>query len=463
MVGRGTFLPLLILLILIIGPGGFLRPFPEWQQAAAASSAGGLAHPAGALAPREVEVAFANLPPFSGMVHLTHAGDGTNRLWLVLQPERILVFPNLPGVFSTKVFLDIQSKVNSEGSEEGLLGLAFDPSYKTNGYFYVYYSAANPRRSVLSRFSVSATDPDLADPQSELVLMEIPQPFNNHNGGALAFGPDGYLYVSLGDGGSGGDPLGHGQNKATLLGSILRIDVHNVTPQEPYRIPPDNPFVGAGDGSRPEIWAYGFRNPWKMSFDQATGTLWAGDVGEISFEEVDIIKKGQNYGWNLMEGAQCFPPGVQSCDQSGLTLPIVVYPTSQGCAVIGGHVYRGSRIPQLVGVYIYADFCAGLVWGVRYDGNAVTEHGLLADTNLMIPSFGIDEQGELYILTYNGNGQIYQFVASPLQTPTPTPTTIPTATPTPTPLPAVTGWGLGALAVLLVMLLLGVDWRARAA
>ena len=388
--------------------------------------------PAVALPSIDIEVAFPNLS-FVRMVHLTHAGDGTNRLFTVLKPGQIMVFDNSPDVSSADVFLDIRSQVNSQGSEEGLLGLAFDPGYVNNGFFYVYYSASPPRRSVISRFSVSSSNPNAADPQSELILLEVDQPFSNHNGGALVFGPDGNLYISLGDGGSGGDPQGNGQNTATLLGSILRIDVSNATAQETYQVPADNPFVGAGGGVKEEIWAYGLRNPWKFSFDLEQGDLWAADVGQDDFEEIDIIVKGGNYGWNITEGFHCYPPGTASCDQSGLTPPIFEYTHAEGCSITGGHVYRGTRIPVLAGAYTYADFCSGKIWGLRYDGTTVTEQALLLDSTLPIPSFGEDESGELYILSFDG--RIYQFVvpASQPPTPTPTPTATPTSTPTPTP------------------------------
>lgn len=391
---------------------------------------------AGALQPMQIERAFPNLS-FPRMVHLTHAGDGTNRLWVVLQEGRIMVFPNTREVGEAKVFLDIRHKVNRQGEEEGLLGLAFDPEYETNGLFYIYYSAADPRRSVISRFVVSSGDPNLADPESELVLLLVAQPFSNHNGGHLIFGPDGFLYIGLGDGGSGGDPLGHGQNLNTLLGSILRIDVRGATAQQPYAVPSNNPFVGVGGGVRDEIWAYGLRNPWRFNFDSVTDDLWAADVGQNSVEEIDLIEPGGNYGWNVMEGFHCFPLYVESCNQSGLALPIFEYSHTEGCSVSGGYVYRGQRLPALVGAYIYADFCSGRIWGLRRSGAAVTEQALLADTSLSIPAFGIDEMRELYILAFDG--YIYRFVA-----------------PAAVDVPAVSIWGQACLAVSLALLL---GWR----
>ena len=247
----------------------------------------------------QVEPAFPDLE-FDQQVDLTYADDGTDRLFLVLQPGRIMVFRNDRDVGSAKTFLDIRARVNDRGSEEGLLGLAFDPHYRTNGYFYVYYSASSPRRSVISRFAVSDDDPDRADADSERVVLEVPQPFSNHNGGKVVFGPDGYLYLGLGDGGSGGDPKGNGQNRSTLLGTILRIDVRPVASEAAYVVPPDNPFAGGGE-AREEIWAYGLRNPWRFTFDRETGDLWAADVGQNRYEEIDVIKPGLNYGWNRMD------------------------------------------------------------------------------------------------------------------------------------------------------------------
>lgn len=359
------------------------------------------------LTARKIEKAFPSLPPIPRMVHLTHAGDGTGRLWAVFQSGAILVFPNDQSVSTTEAFLDIRRQVNSQGEEEGLLGLTFSPNYVTNGYFYVNYTAANPRRSIISRFSVSATNPNRADPQSELILLEVSQPFSNHNGGTVAFGPDGYLYIGLGDGGSRGDPSGNGQNTATLLGSILRLDVSQATAREPYRIPTDNPFMGVDSGARGEIWAYGLRNPWKFSFDPVSGDLWAADVGQNDYEEVDIIRPGANYGWNIMEGAHCYPSTIRTCDRRNLQLPIIEYTHDEGCSITGGYVYRGRRLPALEGAYVYADFCSGRIWALRYDGSKVTDHALLTDTPLTIPSFGLDENGEIFILAFDGN--IYRF------------------------------------------------------
>ena len=298
-------------------------------------------------------------------------------------------------------FLDIRDRVNDRGWEEGLLGLAFNPHDERQ--IFVYYSAANPRRSVVSRFSGSLS----ANPDSELVILEVEQPYPNHNGGQLAFGPDGYLYIGLGDGGSAGDPQRNGQDTSTLLGTILRIDVSGATAEQPYAIPPDNPF--ADGGGRPEIWAYGLRNPWRFSFDRDTGELWAGDVGQNRWEEIDIIQRGGNYGWNAMEGNHCFRPP-SGCESDDFIPPVWEYSLDgDSCSVIGGYVYRGAAIPWLTGVYVYGDFCTGEIFGLRYANGQVVEHKELADTGLRIASFGQDNDGELYALSH-GEG-IYRLVA----------------------------------------------------
>ena len=290
--------------------------------------------------------------------------------------------------------LDISDRVSSRGSEEGLLGLALDPDDERR--MYVYYSAARPRRSVISRFDVDPVQ-GIIDAASEAVILEVEQPYANHNGGQLAFGPDGYLYIGLGDGGSAGDPQGHGQDVSTLLGSILRIDVSESTETHPYAIPADNPLVGKG--GRGEIWAYGLRNPWRFSFDSESGQLWAGDVGQNRWEEIDLIEPGANYGWNVLEGNHCFRNG-GGCDSEGLVPPVWEYSLDgPPCSVIGGHVYRGAAIPWLYGVYVYGDFCSGEVFGLRYDGDNVVDHQLLADTDLRIMSFGRDKDGELFVLS----------------------------------------------------------------
>ena len=350
-----------------------------------------------------VEPAFPALS-LSRMVGMTYPPDGSDRLYVVLQPGRIVFFPNDREVDSAELFLDIRGRVNDRGEEEGLLGLAFDPQYADNGHLYVYYSASSPRRSVVSRFSVSADG--RADPGSERVLLEVAQPFANHNGGQIAFGPDGYLYIALGDGGSRGDPQGNGQDLGTLLGSILRIDVSALDSTGSYAVPADNPFVGHS-GARPEIWAYGLRNPWRFSFDRATGDLWTADVGQNRFEEVDIIRPGLNYGWNVMEGEECFARS--DCDRTGLEIPVAEYGREDGCSVTGGYVFRGSSLPSLYGAYVYGDYCSGRIWALRHDGDEVTEHMQIVDSGLRIPSFAEDAAGELYVLSFDGT--IYRLVA----------------------------------------------------
>lgn len=360
------------------------------------------------LAPVELEPAFPSIE-FDRMVLLTHAGDDSDRLFLVLQPGRVVVFENEPSVELTQTFLDVRNLASDTGNEEGLLGLAFDPAYTESGYFYVYYSASDPQRSVISRFSISPGDPNRADPSSELVVLEVDQPYSNHNGGHLVFGPDGMLYVGLGDGGAAGDPQSNGQDLSTLLGSILRIDVRRLdgVGGGGYAIPEDNPFASSEGDAREEIWAYGLRNPWRFSFDRETGDLWAADVGQDLYEEVDIIRPGLNYGWNVMEGSHCFRRA--NCDALGLEMPIVEYGHNDGCSVTGGHVYRGERLPTLYGAYVYGDFCTGKVWALRFDGRVVTEQMEIADTDLSISSFGEDASGEVYVLTFEGG--IFRFTA----------------------------------------------------
>ena len=355
------------------------------------------------LGPWKIEPAFPNMS-LSRMVAMASPDDVSDRLFVALQPGQVVLFRNDRDVETAEMFLDISDRVDDRGQEEGLLGLAFDPGYVQNGYFYVYYSASDPKRSVVSRFT-AGTDGNSASSETERVFLEVPQPFSNHNGGQIAFGPDGYLYVGLGDGGGGGDTQGSGQELGSLLGAILRIDVGTIDSIGSYSVPRDNPFVGR-EGARPEIWAYGLRNPWRFSFDRATGDLWAADVGQNRFEEVDLILPGFNYGWNVMEGSRCF--ATANCDQSGLELPVAEYGRDEGCSVTGGYVYRGARLPSLRGAYVYADFCSGRIWALRYDGSEVTEHMKVVDSGLQISSFAEDRSGELYVLSFDG--KIYEFV-----------------------------------------------------
>ncbi len=363
---------------------------------------------------------------FERPVFLTHGGDDSEFLY-VIEQEGVIhrIDPSSPE--RTDIFLDIRPSVTRGGNEEGLLGLAFSPMFADNGRFYVYYSATKPRRSVLSRFEV--TSDGLADPESEEVVLEVGQPFPNHNGGMITFGPDGMLYVGLGDGGSAGDPHRNGQNPETLLGTILRIDPEQPAEGAPYAIPADNPFVGEPE-ARGEAWAYGLRNPWRFSFDRATGDLWVGDVGQNALEEVDIVHAGANYGWNVMEGSTCFRSA--SCDGDDFQGPIAEYGRNLGCSITGGYVYRGKRLPALNGVYLYADFCSGRIWGLRYDGTAVTAQAELTQAPFQIPSFGEDADGEVYVLGFDGG--VYTFATGPGGE---QPTTVPAPSPTPSNTPEV--------------------------
>ena len=338
------------------------------------------------------------------MTNFMQAGE---RIFVTEQTGRIFSLPSQSDTPDASVFLDIRPRVSDAGNEEGLLGLAFDPGFAANGRFYVYYSAGQPRRSVVSRFTASQPDTGVADSDSETVILEVPQPFQNHNGGQLAFGPDGMLYIALGDGGSGGDSQGNGQNISTLLGSILRVDVSGVGPDRGYDVPPDNPFVGVRD-ARDEIWAYGLRNPWRFSFDRQNGALWTGDVGQNSFEEIDLIKKGGNYGWNTLEGEHCYSPRA-GCDAAGTELPVIEYGSNRGCSVIGGFVYRGKSIPALNGTYLYGDYCSGEVRGFRFEEGRATRDSLLVNSGLRITSFGEDKDGEIYARTQEG--AIYRLIA----------------------------------------------------
>lgn len=343
---------------------------------------------------------------FDRPLYLTHANDTSDRLFVVEQPGRIHVLPGARDTNSSRVFLDITKRVRTVHNEEGLLALAFAPDYPQSGHFFVYYSASDPRRGVLSRFSVSGSDRNSADAASEKVILEVDQPYGNHNGASVIFGPDGYLYLSLGDGGSAGDPHGHGQNLGTLLGSILRIDVTPDDTTRPFSIPPDNPFIGVA-GARGEIWAYGLRNVWRMSFDRQTGELWAGDVGQNKWEEIDLIVRGGNYGWNVREGAHDYRP---AATKATLIDPVIEYGRYEGASVTGGYVYRGARFPGLQGVYLYADFVTGTIWGLRHSQGKLIESKALLEQPNNISSFGEDARGELYVTCFDG--RIYRIESS---------------------------------------------------
>ncbi len=354
----------------------------------------------------EIEVAFPSLQ-FTRPVDLQHAGDGTGRLFVVEQRGVITIFDKNDVTPVETTFLDIENRVRDQGNEEGLLGLAFHPDYASNGYFYVYHSASSPRRSVLARYTVLESDPDRADSESEKILLTVDQPAGNHNGGQIAFGPDGYLYIGLGDGGGANDPYENGQDLTTLLGSILRIDVDDSSEDMEYGIPDDNPYVDNTSDYKEEIFAHGLRNPWRFSFDSETGTLYAADVGQNAYEEIDVIENGNNYGWNTMEGDHCFSPS-HGCDREGLTVPIAEYAHGGSPkSVTGGFVYRGPTMPELVGKYVYADYVNGRIWALEYDGEEATDPELLVNTSLSISSFGVDEDGELYILAFDG--KIHRF------------------------------------------------------
>ncbi|MEO8325382.1 MAG: PQQ-dependent sugar dehydrogenase [Nitrospirota bacterium] len=331
---------------------------------------------------------------FSKPVFLTGSPDQTTRLFVVEQDGRIVILT--PGQRNPSLFLDIAEKL-STGGERGLLGLAFHPQYSKNGRFFVNYTRTRDGATVIAEYHVSS-DPDRADPQ-ETIRLVIPQPYSNHNGGMIAFGPDALLYIGMGDGGAGGDPENRAQDRKSLLGKILRIDVDG---PPPYRIPADNPFVG--QQGQPEIFALGLRNPWRFSFDRQTGELWAGDVGQNLWEEIDVIEKGKNYGWRFLEGTHCFKPTTNCALAEGTVPPVTEYQHEQGrCSVTGGYVYRGKRLPALEGVYVFGDYCTGEIWGYR-DGQTTQ----LLDTDLRIASFGEDRGGELYLIGHQG--KIFQIV-----------------------------------------------------
>ncbi len=340
---------------------------------------------------------------------LTHAGDRSNRVFVATQRGVIHVFANSDEPQETKVFLDIRSRVtySDDQNEEGFLGLAFHPQYRRNGEFFVYYTTSQaPHTSVISRFRVSSDDPDRADPGSEEEVLRIEQPFWNHNGGTIVFGPDGYLYIGLGDGGKANDPFGHGQNLKTLLGSILRIDVDHKAAGRNYAIPRDNPFTDRGAPVRAEIWALGLRNVWRMAFDRHTGLLWAGDVGQDTWEEIDIIRRGGNYGWNLREGMHPF--GVQGVERrDDLIEPIWEYHHSIGKSITGGFVYRGKRLPEIEGAYLYADYVSGRLWALRYDATSgkVTANHPIPSQQFPVLSFGEDEQANAYFMVASATGK----------------------------------------------------------
>jgi glucose/arabinose dehydrogenase len=347
-------------------------------------------------------------PVVSGLpaaVDVQNAGDGSGRLFVVEKAGRIRIVQD--GTPLPDPFLAIPGRVGSSSTEQGLLGLAFHPDFARNGFFYVNYTDVSGN-TVIARYQVSADDPNRADPGSEKILLRADQPFANHNGGCLAFGPDGYLYIGLGDGGSGGDPYGNAQNTGVLLGKMLRIDVDN---GDPYAIPPDNPF--AAGGGRPEIWAVGLRNPWRFSFDRLTGDLYIADVGQDRWEEVDHVLSGPqallNLGWNALEATH---PYQGSLPAGSLTGPVAEYSHSNNrCSVTGGYVYRGTGLPEWQGVYLFADYCTGEVFGMIRTAEDSWTTQVLFSTGVKVTTFGQDEAGELYLVDY-GDGILLKLTAS---------------------------------------------------
>jgi glucose/arabinose dehydrogenase len=388
-------------------PSGTLEP-----AATAAGAESSSPEPTAAATDTPNEAPIADDPPplalaevvggLASPINVTATPDG----WLLVNEQVGRVIAVDPGSGETEVSLDITDRVLSAGGEQGLLGLALHPEWPDDPRAYVHYSGRNGGGTVLAEFRV--TDdvlPPTFDANTERVLLTVDQPFSNHNGGQLAFGPDGYLYLGLGDGGSGGDPNGNGQNPGALLGKILRIDVEG----DPYAIPPGNPY--ADGGGAPEAFVTGLRNPWRFSFDRATGLLWIGDVGQNAVEEIDrvdpVAEGGANLGWNVMEGSQCFAE--PSCSARGLTLPIAEYGRDLGCSVTGGYVYRGEAIPDLRGWYLFSDYCSGILFGVRSDAEGVIGPSILLEMAIRASTFGEGPDGELYVADVSGS--IYRIVA----------------------------------------------------
>jgi glucose/arabinose dehydrogenase len=388
-------------------------PSPAVASPAPTPSATPVALPPGSFDPAGLKIRLD--PVVDGLnspLAVVNAGDGSDRLFVVEQPGRIRIVRD--GVVVDPPFLDIRQRIAS-GGERGLLGLAFAPAYPTDPRIFVDYTDLDGD-TVVSSFIVPAATPGQADPASERILLRIDQPYPNHNGGGLAFGPDGDLYIAAGDGGSGGDPQGNGQKLTTLLGKLLRIRPGAADDSgPPYTIPPDAPFT-VDPSARPEIRAYGLRNPWRFSFDRATGDLWIGDVGQGQWEEVDVIRASDppnvapNFGWNVMEGRHCY--NADGCRQDGLTLPVAEYDHGQGCAIVGGYVGRDPAEPALDGGYLYGDDCSGNVWVLDAARPESEDPVLLLDSGHMISSFGEDEAGRLY-LTDLASGELLRIVPIP--------------------------------------------------
>ena len=369
------------------------------------------------LPPLELKVAYPKLT-FDRPITAVSPPSGDPRLYLVEQKGRILILPRDEELETVEVFLDITKRKPYIENEEGLLGFCFHPQFPSNGKFYVYYTQHQPRRSVLSEFRRMTTNTNKADLSTERVLLEVPQPYGNHNSGSIAFGPDGQLYIGLGDGGSQNDPHNNGQNLRSLLGKILRLDVNDQSGTKEYGIPLDNPFVGVGNGVYGEIWAFGFRNPWGLSFDSKTGQLWMADVGQNKWEEINLVIRGGNYGWNTYEGFHLFKE--PASEAVNTIFPVMEYPHSSqyndqaifphspGASITGGHVYRGIRLLDFYGVYFYGDFVTGSLWGLRFQHGRITHLGTVAEMpadaepRRSISGFGKDADEELYVLSFDG-------------------------------------------------------------
>lgn len=388
---KSGFLAVIVLPLLVVMIGAFVAPHLESSRAAQA--------PAFTL--QTVAAGFTR------PIYVTGAGDGSGRLFVVEQGGKIKIIQD--GTVLSEPFLDVsgwisEAALTNNYTERGLLGLAFDPSYASTGEFYINYTDRRGH-SVVARLTVSPDDPNRADPESAVQILYLTQPYANHNGGHMAFGPDGYLYISFGDGGSGGDPEGNGQNRGTLLGAILRLDVRG---QELYAIPPDNPFAASGEG-RPEIWVWGLRNVWRFSFDRANGNLYMADVGQNQWEEINVqlagSPGGENYGWNAYEASAVYSGSAPASD---VVMPVLEYEHRNGwCSVTGGYVYRGAAIPALQGYYLYGDWCTGTIWAANADaalsGDASTWQTAIAlESGRQISSFGEDDAGELYLVDYSG-------------------------------------------------------------
>jgi glucose/arabinose dehydrogenase len=344
---------------------------------------------------------------FASPVDIQVAPDESERMFVVEQAGVIKVFQNATDTQTSSTFLDIRSKVTS-GGERGLLGLAFHPDFKTNGYFYVNYTSGSPLKTVIARYKTDSPSSNTAAASSETILLTFSQPFDNHNGGALQFGKDGNMYIATGDGGSGGDPNNLAQNKKSHLGKILRVDVNSSTNGN-YGIPADNPFIGNTEGTLEEIYAYGLRNPWKMSFDGETSQLFVADVGQNKREEINLISKGGNYGWRIKEGVDCYNPST-NCNQNNLVEPIHDYEQSNGDkSITGGYVYRSEAIKALTGKYLYGDYISGRIWALEIENGLNKSNTLLLENQGRISTFGIDGKGEVYFADHS-KGKLMKFV-----------------------------------------------------